>query len=99
MNGEQSHGSGENMTTYKAKTIQQHILRCISNRGPHARTLIVGMQGPQGSGKTTITDHVQKLLYDEGKTSAVFSLDGEQIVKGQPCATHLSQIFTSLIQD
>lgn len=39
------------------------------------RPLFVGMQGPQGSGKTTTTAAVQQRLASRGRTSAVFSLD------------------------
>lgn len=39
--------------------------------------MIVGMQGPQGSGKTTTTDQVKEKLQGMGSKVAVFSLDGE----------------------
>jgi pantothenate kinase-related protein Tda10 len=41
--------------------------------------MIVGMQGPQGSGKTTTTDKVKEVLQANGTRIAVFSLDGEWV--------------------
>ena len=64
------------MSAYKARLITTHISQCLS-RYKGSRPMIVGMQGPQGSGKTTITDNVKQRLEGVGSKVAVFSLDGE----------------------
>lgn len=68
---------GEDMSAYKARLITTHISKCLSTQ-TGSLPMIVGMQGPQGSGKTTITIEVQKRLEKSGSRVAVFSLDGER---------------------
>lgn len=82
--------AGEDMSAYKARLVASHIESLLAARpAGHGmvrrgrstvekstgRPLFVGMQGPQGSGKTTTTAAVQQRLASRGRTSAVFSLD------------------------
>ena len=64
----------EDMATQKVNVITKHILHHL---GRHKAKLpmIVGLQGPQGSGKTTVTQGVQNNLEREGKRTAVLSID------------------------
>lgn len=64
----------EEMATQKANVITKHILQHLS-RHKAKLPMIVGLQGPQGSGKTTVTEGVQKNLEKEGKRTAVLSID------------------------
>ncbi|UZJ53954.1 hypothetical protein CBS101457_003274 [Exobasidium rhododendri] len=62
------------MSSYKARIILKHVKDTLSTfKGK--RPMIVGMQGPQGSGKTTVTERVKQDLLKEGRRIAVFSLD------------------------
>jgi pantothenate kinase-related protein Tda10 len=71
--------NGEDMSTYKARIISKHIRECLTDfKGK--RPMLVGMQGPQGSGKTTATESVKKRLQGSGCRVAVFSLDGERML-------------------
>lgn len=82
--------AGEDMSAYKARLVASHIESLLAARAAGlsavrrgestggkstGRPLFVGMQGPQGSGKTTTTAAVQQRLASRGRTSAVFSLD------------------------
>lgn len=61
-----------------ARLCIDHIKKCLTSfKGQ--RPLLVGMQGPQGSGKTTACSRIQKTLGEEGCTAAVLSIDGELI--------------------
>ena len=66
---------GEDMAAYKARVITTHIGECLAAYTGR-RPMIVGMQGPQGSGKTTTTEQVRERLEKTGSQVAVFSLDG-----------------------
>lgn len=70
---------GEDMTAYKARLITSHISNCLSKQQTGSLPMILGMQGPQGSGKTTIANEVKKRLEKGGSRVAVLSLDGKQI--------------------
>jgi D-glycerate 3-kinase len=69
----------EDMSAYKARVISTHIRNCLSS---HAKRLpmIVGMQGPQGSGKSTITEVLRSTLQESGCRVAVLGLDGEWVI-------------------
>lgn len=61
-----------------AKMCTDHIKKCLTSfKG--RRPLVVGMQGPQGSGKTTACSRIQKTLGEEGCSTAILSIDGELI--------------------
>lgn len=107
------------MSAYKAEAISAHILKQLAGvaqrragtgTGTGSGTgsgriapLIVGLQGPQGSGKTTVTELVQDRLRQRGTTSAVFSLDGEA-KRGDvraslsTCLPKTLEVFASLLQ-
>lgn len=103
------------MSAYKAEAISAHILKQLAGvaqrrAGTGTGTgsgriapLIVGLQGPQGSGKTTVTELVQDRLRQRGTTSAVFSLDGEA-KRGDvraslsTCLPKTLEVFASLLQ-
>ena len=66
------------MAGYLARVSTEHIKKCLASyKGKHP--MIVGMQGPQGSGKTTACEKVRARLEGEGCKVAVFSLDGEEM--------------------
>lgn len=65
------------MAALKAEKIFRHIGSQLKLRRGMKGPLIVGVQGPQGSGKTTVTAAVQATLEREGRRTAVFSIDGE----------------------
>ncbi|GHJ87387.1 hypothetical protein NliqN6_3789 [Naganishia liquefaciens] len=66
-------------TSYKARIITEHIQRCLKDHRHAGRTepLMVALQGPQGSGKTTVSTALLSLLAAEphGLRVAAFSLD------------------------
>lgn len=68
--------AGEDMSAYKARLITAHIGECLKKH-KGSLPMVVGVQGPQGSGKTTTTDCVKEGLEKTGSRVAVFSLDGE----------------------
>lgn len=60
-------------TSYKARLIASHIARYVE---PTKRPLMVGLQGPQGCGKTTVCNAIIAELKDShGLSTAVLSLD------------------------
>lgn len=64
----------EEMATQKVNLIAKHIFDHLSlYKGK--LPMIVGLQGPQGSGKTTVTQGVQANLERQGKRTAVLSID------------------------
>ena len=63
-------------TSYKVRIIGDHIASQLSGaRAYPKRPLMVGLQGPQGCGKTTLCDSLVADLSDRGLRSAVLSLD------------------------
>ncbi|KAJ9093837.1 hypothetical protein QFC21_006208 [Naganishia friedmannii] len=73
-------GETTSSTTYKARIIGDYILEHLaSHKGGKdaAAPLMVAMHGPQGCGKTTLTNEIQRYLQDsQAKArSAVLSLD------------------------
>ncbi|KAJ9122515.1 hypothetical protein QFC22_001944 [Naganishia vaughanmartiniae] len=66
-------------TSYKARLIAQHILRCLVQHkdAGHKEPLMVTLQGPQGSGKTTVTTALLAVLASPpyNLRTAAFSLD------------------------
>lgn len=65
------------MAARKAELICSHITALLKGRQAVNAPLVIGVQGPQGSGKTTVTSAVQAALDRQGKRTAVFSIDGE----------------------
>ncbi|PWN92568.1 P-loop containing nucleoside triphosphate hydrolase protein [Acaromyces ingoldii] len=69
------------MSAYKARLIADHICSSLppsdghEEGGKKRRPLFVGMQGPQGSGKTTVTSMVAERLKGKGLSPVVMSLD------------------------
>lgn len=79
----------EDMTSYKTRLVCTHILDCLSHHRRAASVapassskaplptapLIVGLQGPQGSGKTTLTNQLVSRLAEKEIKAAVLSID------------------------
>ncbi|PWN30687.1 P-loop containing nucleoside triphosphate hydrolase protein [Jaminaea rosea] len=68
-------GSDEDMSSYKTRLVCSHIRNCLSQHRSGKKPLIVGVQGPQGSGKTTLTTGLVKSLAQQSIKVAVFSID------------------------
>lgn len=64
-------------TSYKARLVAAHIASQLKQHRASGSTepLLVGMQGPQGSGKTTLCDGLRGRLAAEGIHCEVLSLD------------------------
>jgi D-glycerate 3-kinase len=57
-------------------TVYDPLAAAIEQRSTgQSRPLVVGLNGPQGSGKSTGAEVLGKLLYDRGLSAAVLSID------------------------
>jgi hypothetical protein len=77
------YGETYSSTSYKARNVGERILEyrkthlSSGSKGP----LMVGLQGPQGCGKTTLCDALLDWLRAKGLRVAVLSLDGKSFAR------------------
>lgn len=90
-------GETYSSTSYKIRNVGDHIL---AYQKAHASSgdktpLMVGLQGPQGCGKTTLCEALLAWLKDHGLRAAILSLDGELLY----CFSRSHQICTFHTRD
>jgi LAO/AO transport system kinase len=69
---------GDNRTLSKAISFvenEQEGYESLLEQLPHSKASIIGITGPPGAGKSTLTDGLIKEIIDEGKTVAVLCID------------------------
>ncbi|KAJ9101505.1 hypothetical protein QFC19_005158 [Naganishia cerealis] len=97
-------GETSSSTTYKARIIGEFILehlashRATTTDSNASAPLMVAMHGPQGCGKTTLTDEIQRYLcLSKVKArSAVLSLDGKLRTSSQQNLYHTHKSLLNL---